>query len=77
MSASGHILVVPMHVVSERPHGEPRWCFYCRKHVSFTLRVSVPDDLMSYYGPSYQVVCEHGHDGGDCFPGTWREWDEP
>ncbi len=74
MSAAGHILRVPSHVVSQAEDGEPRWCFYCRERVPFTLTVYVPDDPMSYYGLHAAVTCEHGHYDGDCFPGTYREW---
>lgn len=73
---TGHILRVPMHVVSEELWGDPRWCFHCRKRVSFTLNVSLPDDPMSYYGASFSMECEHGHSDGDCFPGTYREWSD-
>ena len=69
-----HILRVPTHVVSRRDYGE-RWCFVCRKRVPFTLTVHAPDDPMSYYGPHSTVECvPRGHEDGDCFPGTGREW---
>lgn len=71
-----HILRVPTHVTFERDDGS-RWCFYCRKHVGFIYRVHTPDDPMSYYGPHPSLTCEHGHLDGDCFPGTWHEWDDP
>lgn len=70
-----HVLRVPMRVYSEKPDGE-RWCFECRKRVPFVFRVSVPVDEMSYYGPSASVRCvPRGHLDGDCFPGTFREWE--
>jgi len=69
-----HVLRVPTHVHSRREYGE-RWCFYCRKRVMFTLTVHVPDDPMSYYGPHATVSCPAGHTDGDCFPGTYREWE--
>lgn len=68
-----HINHVPTHVVSTRDLGT-RWCFVCRKRVTFTLTISTPDDPLSYYGPTPSVECEHGHFNGDCFPGTYREW---
>jgi hypothetical protein len=70
-----HVLHVPTHVTSERSYGE-HWCFYCRKWVEFTLRVHVPDDPMSYYGPHVSIKCERGHDDGDLFPGRYREWED-
>ena len=67
-----HILRVPTHVIDRAPFGT-RWCFRCRKRVSFTLTVHAPDDPMSYYGPHSTIECERGHTDGDCFPGTCRE----
>jgi hypothetical protein len=71
-----HICRVETRIASERPDGEPRWCFYCRKQVAFTRRIHVPVDRMSYYGPHGSIECENGHDDGDLFPGRWREWGE-
>lgn len=71
-----HVLRVPTHVHTQRPNGETRWCFRCRKRSPFTLTVHVPDDPTSYYGPHCTVECERGHVDGDCFPGTFRESDE-
>jgi len=70
-----HIHRVPTEKVRDEPHDDPRWCFVCRKRVSFRFEVHAPIDPMSYYGPHAVVRCEHGHADGDCFPGTWREWD--
>ena len=71
-----HVLHTPMRVLSDEPHGEPRWCFVCRKRVPFRLRVTVPKDEMSYYGPTPSIRCEpRGHADGDCFPGRFREWE--
>lgn len=75
MSATLHIHRVPTRIYSVRPDGEPRWCFYCRKHVPFTFTVHVPVDERSYYGPHGTVECERQHRDGDLFPGRWREWD--
>lgn len=61
---------------TRRPDGEPRWCFICRKQRSFEFVLMVPDGL-SYYGPSPRVecvICKTAN--GDCFPGTYREWEE-
>jgi hypothetical protein len=69
-----HVLRVPTRVLSQRPDGEPRWCFVCRKRVEFMLTVHTPTDPLSYYGPHADIKCEHGHLNGDCFPGTYREW---
>lgn len=71
-----HILRVPTHVISEKSLGE-RWCFYCRKRIEFVLRVHLPDDPMSYYGPHASIKCEQGHHDGDLFPGRTREWEGP
>jgi hypothetical protein len=70
-----HILHVPTHVHSERSDGT-RWCFYCRRRVEFTLRIHVPDDPMSYYGPHATLCCPAGHTDGDLFPGWERTWEE-
>lgn len=56
---SGHALRVPTRVVSKRDDGV-RWCFYCRKRVSFTRTVRTPIDPMSYCG-SAEFKCERGH----------------
>lgn len=50
-----------------------RWCFVCRKRVEFTDRL-MADVEPSYYGPQWVRTCPQGHEDGDCFPGTWREW---
>lgn len=71
-----HIHRVPTKVISVRENGEPRWCFRCRKRVPFIITTSVPIDPMSYYGPNASIKCEpRGHLDGDCFPGTFREWE--
>jgi hypothetical protein len=70
-----HVHRVPTRVISTRGDGV-RWCFYCRKRVTFTLTVHVPTDPMSYYGPHADIKCERGHVDGDLFPGRWREWSE-
>jgi hypothetical protein len=70
---SVHILRVPTRVVSQRELTD-RWCFVCRKFVTFTLTVHAPLDPASYYGPHATIECERGHTDGDCFPGTQREW---
>ena len=71
-----HIHHVPTKVIDERPDGEPRWCFVCRKRTQFTFRVHAPTDPMSYYGPHGSIKCERGHNDGDLFPGRYREWRE-
>lgn len=73
MSVAIHIHRVPTHVAATRDLGV-RWCFACRERVPFAQIVHKPDDPMSYYGPHASVECEHGHNDGDCFPGTQREW---
>lgn len=70
-----HVLHVPTKIISEKPNGEARWCFICRKRVAFTITIHAPIDPMSYYGPHASIKCEHGHHDGDCFPGTYREWE--
>jgi hypothetical protein len=73
---SVHVLYVPTEVIREEPWGK-RWCFYCRKRVTFTKRIHAPTDPMSYYGPHVSVKCDPaGHHDGDLFPGSWREWGE-
>jgi hypothetical protein len=71
-----HVNWEPYELVSEEPNGEVRWCFVCRKRVPFVLRIMRPVDRMSYYGPNASVKCERGHQDGDCFPGTYREWED-
>lgn len=63
-----------MEVVSEDDRGE-RWCFTCRQRRPFTLTVTAPVEP-SYYGPSFSIHCDRGHDDGDLFPGRIREWSE-
>jgi hypothetical protein len=70
-----HIHRVPTHLVSSKPDGQPRWCFYCRKRVNFIREIHAPDDKMSYYGPHAVIRCDHGHHDGDLFPGRFREWE--
>lgn len=72
-----HLLFVPTKPVrvEQYDEGKPRWCFVCRKRVPFTLTVHTPIDPMSYYGPHATVECPKGHTDGDCFPGTYREWE--
>lgn len=70
-----HLHVVPTEVYARRDDGV-RWCFRCRKRVPFTLIARRPVDPMSYYGPHFTVECPKGHADGDCFPGTYREWDD-
>lgn len=74
MSAALHIHRVETRLHSEQADGEPRWCFYCRKRVSFVRQIFVPTDPESYYGPHGAIKCERGHSDGDLFPGQWREW---
>ena len=70
-----HILHTPMKEVSARSLGE-RWCFRCRKRRPFMQVVSVTREP-SYYGPTREVrCCVCDTVDGDCFPGTWREWDD-
>ena len=71
-----HINWEPYETLSERPDGEVRWCFYCRKRVAFVRTIKRPVDPMSYYGPNATIKCERGHDDGDLFPGSYREWEE-
>lgn len=70
-----HVLHTPCEMIREEPHGEVRWCFTCRKRVSFVIQTWRPTDPMSYYGPHWSVQCEHGHRDGDLFPGGYREWE--
>jgi hypothetical protein len=67
-----HVLRVPTRIASSVDVGR-RWCFVCRKRVTFTQTVHVPTDPLSYYGPHSTLKCERGHFDGDCFPGTYRE----
>ena len=71
-----HIHRVPTRIAGIRPHGEVRWCFVCRKRVSFTRTVRTPVDPMSYYGPHAVIECDRGHVDGDYFPGTYREGED-
>ncbi len=71
-----HVLRVPTRVLSVRPDGEVRWCFYCRRRVLFTRTIHAPVDRLSYYGPHAEIACENGHANGDLFPGRFREWEE-
>ena len=73
---SVHVHHVSTYVHSQKLDGEVRWCFYCRRRVTFIRTIHVPLDPMSYYGPHTSIECEYGHDDGDCFPGTFREWSE-
>lgn len=70
-----HVHRVHTRVFAQRQDGL-RWCFRCRKRVTFTRTVHVPTDPMSYYGPHTTIECERGHGNGDLFPGRWREWAE-
>lgn len=77
---SMHILHIPTEEVLRRSDGE-RWCFRCRKrreffYVQSNPIVTHPDDTATYYGPTFKIECSHCHtEDGDCFPGTWREWE--
>lgn len=89
--ATLHILRTPMQEVRRDPDGDQRWCFRCRKRTQFEYVVSVPvveppkpgeEDTYefptgAYYGPSREIVCATCHTvDGDCFPGTYREWED-
>jgi hypothetical protein len=62
--------------VLRRPDGE-RWCFVCRKRRDFEYVLRAPVDPESWYGPTPDIQCASCHTSdGDCFPGTWREWED-
>lgn len=79
-----HILHIPSEDVVRRPDGV-RWCFTCRKRCEFVFVQSNPvvdpdrpleDQTAAWYGPSFHVECGTcGTWDGDCFPGTYREWE--
>jgi hypothetical protein len=72
----GYICREQMRVTVRRPHGEPRWCFRCRKVRPFIFRVMSPVG-MSYYGPVPSIRCGTCDlVDGDLFPGRQREWEE-
>lgn len=71
-----HICRGPEMVTAvDKPDGELRWCFTCRKHVEFRFIVEAPKEP-SYWGPVPSIQCPDGHIDGDLFPGRAREWDE-
>ena len=52
-----------------------RWCFGCRSRQEFWFIVTAPTEP-SYYGPDVDVKCGNCKlSDGDCFPGTFREWE--
>lgn len=61
--------------VLREPHGEPRWCFRCRKRRQFLYVVHAPDGP-SYYGPNPSIRCEAEHTDGDLGFGRERWWEE-
>lgn len=63
----------PIRTIVDEPHGDPRWCFRCRKRVPFRFIVRGEIEP-SYYEPVPDVRCEAGHSDGDMFPGRFREW---
>ena len=64
----------PMKTIVEKPDGESRWCFRCRKKTTFRFLVRGTVEP-SYYEPTPSIQCEAGHSDGDLFPGRIREWD--
>lgn len=64
-----------MKITTQRPDGDPRWCFVCRKRRPFEFVVWSPVGL-SYYDPNPSIrctVCETSD--SDLFPGRQREWE--
>lgn len=85
-----HILHTPMEEVRREAEGE-RWCFKCRKRREFVRVVTTPITVFwcdlktrkiesntgAWYGPSARIECDTCHlVDGDCFPGTYREWED-
>lgn len=66
----------PMVRTTDELHGDPRWCFKCRKVREF--RFTVDKELEpSYYGPNCAIRCGTcGTNDGDCFPGWSRSHEE-
>jgi hypothetical protein len=61
--------------VVNRPDGEVRWCFVCRKRREFRYIVMAPV-TMDWYGPYADIKCAHCRTSdGDLFPGREREWE--
>ena len=51
------------------------WCFKCRERREF-FRVVTGDAEPGYYEPNPAIICGTCNtDDGDCFPGTYREWE--
>lgn len=77
----GHILYTPMEEVW-REDWKERWCFTCRKRLTFEYVVSIPicitgDETGCWYGPTNSIECPNCHrTDADCFPGTSREWSD-
>ncbi|MGO1522867.1 MAG: hypothetical protein ACTHV8_04165 [Nesterenkonia sp.] len=64
-----------MEAIRDDPHGDPRWCFACRKVNDFRFIVMASIEP-SYYDPEPKVVCaECATTDGDLFPGRIREWE--
>ena len=78
----GHITIIPTADERREPHGEPRWCFRCRKVQPFDYVMTIPvcehiDDSGCWYGPTFSVECAVCHlTDGDLFPGRYRVWEE-
>lgn len=64
-----------MEEVVNRPDGEVRWCFVCRKRREFRYIVMAPTEP-DWYGPHADVKCAHCRTSdGDLFPGRERVWE--
>lgn len=77
MTATLHLCRGPeMKEIIREPHGEPRWCFRCRKVSDFSYVVKAPVEP-SYYGPNPSIRCAScGNIDSDLFPdGRTREWE--
>lgn len=64
----------PMREIHRESTGT-HWCFRCRARREFFYVVTAEVEP-SYYGPNHAVKCGScGQPDGDCFPGTYREWE--
>lgn len=74
----GNVIVcAPTMRESSRTSEGVKWCFTCRARHEFWSIIEVPTTLEGWYwGPTARVECEKCHTvDGDCFPGTYREWE--
>lgn len=68
----------PMEETARRPDGETRWCFKCRARRDFFQVIHSPTTEEGWWwGPVNSIRCGTCNKAdGDCFPGTYREWED-